>query len=134
MLIAKTDKLLPLVSLSQDKSSGNNIPMITELGKNRWRNRTTPSSVCRSLPSTSSLCLLLSSVCKEGFWMVPCTAPVCFCDVVADQPNDLLNQTLIKLVSELFTQEEKIYHFFPLTCLLEVEHKRRYFDMRANEE
>ncbi len=34
MLLAKTDKLLPLVSLSQDKSSGNNIPMITELGKN----------------------------------------------------------------------------------------------------
>uniref|UniRef100_A0A9J8BT90 Calcium-activated potassium channel subunit alpha-1 n=1 Tax=Cyprinus carpio carpio TaxID=630221 RepID=A0A9J8BT90_CYPCA len=29
--LAKTDKLLPLVSLSQDKSSGNNIPMITEL-------------------------------------------------------------------------------------------------------
>uniref|UniRef100_A0A671RP09 BK channel n=1 Tax=Sinocyclocheilus anshuiensis TaxID=1608454 RepID=A0A671RP09_9TELE len=31
ILLAKTDKLLPLVSLSQDKSSGNNIPMITEL-------------------------------------------------------------------------------------------------------
>ncbi|XP_050979716.1 calcium-activated potassium channel subunit alpha-1-like isoform X7 [Labeo rohita] len=29
--LAKTDKLLPLVSLSQDKSSGTNIPMITEL-------------------------------------------------------------------------------------------------------
>ncbi|XP_052467956.1 calcium-activated potassium channel subunit alpha-1 isoform X2 [Carassius gibelio] len=29
--LAKTDKVLPLVSLSQDKSSGNNIPMITEL-------------------------------------------------------------------------------------------------------
>ncbi|XP_026131799.1 calcium-activated potassium channel subunit alpha-1 isoform X2 [Carassius auratus] len=29
--LAKTEKLLPLVSLSQDKSSGNNIPMITEL-------------------------------------------------------------------------------------------------------
>ncbi|XP_051769576.1 calcium-activated potassium channel subunit alpha-1 isoform X4 [Ctenopharyngodon idella] len=29
--LVKTDKLLPLVSLSQDKSSGNNIPMITEL-------------------------------------------------------------------------------------------------------
>lgn len=35
MLIVKTDKLLPLVSLSQDKSSGTNTPMITELGKDR---------------------------------------------------------------------------------------------------